>query len=51
MEPKLKRNNDFKLFVNGFFDKQDFNLVRMIPEIKVFVRYQRNYDELKKEKR
>lgn len=51
VEPKLKRNNDFKLFVNGFFDKQDFNLVRMIPEIKVFVRYQRNYDELKKEKR
>ena len=51
VEPKLKRNDDFKLFVNGFFDKQDFNLVRMIPEIKVFVRYQRNYDELKKEKR
>ncbi|MBF0913388.1 hypothetical protein HXK64_00205 [Candidatus Gracilibacteria bacterium] len=51
VEPKLKRNDDFKLFVNGFFDKQDFDLIRMIPETKVFVRYQRNYDEPKKEKR
>ena len=51
VEPKLKRNDDFKLFVNWFFDKQDFDLIRMIPETKVFVRYQRNYDEPKKEKR
>ena len=47
----LKRNDDFKLFVNGFFDKQDFDLVRIIPEIKIFVRYKRNYDEPEVERR
>ena len=53
--PKLKRQNDIKLFVEWFFNnienykKNYFNKIRLLPEIKIYIRYKlKNELDIKK---
>lgn len=49
--PRLKRQNDIKLFVKWFFDKtnnEKFDIIRLLPEIKIFIRYKRYEQEIRK---
>jgi len=55
--PILKRQKDIKLFVEWFFnyiddyEKNNFDKIRLLPEIKLYVRYKLFDGEIKKEKR
>lgn len=48
VEPRLKRQNDIQILVEWFFSKQNFSFIRLLPEIKIFVRYQKLFDDMKK---
>lgn len=54
-KPRLKRQKDIQLFVKWFFDKiikeNSFDIIRMIPEIKIFIRYQRDFNREKQKER
>lgn len=48
VEPRLKRQKDIQIFVEWFFGKQNFSFIRLLPEIKIFIRYQKFFGEMKK---
>ena len=48
VEPRLKRQNDIQILVEWFFSKQNFSFIRLLPEIKIFVRYQKLFNDMKK---
>ena len=48
VEPRLKRQNDIQILVEWFFGKQNFSFIRLLPEIKIFVRYQKLFNDMEK---
>lgn len=50
IEPRLKRQNDIHMFVEWFFNTQNFDFLRLLPEIKIFIRYQKFFWEMWKSK-